>query len=322
VHVSGVGRGASVSLTALFSKNGQYVNCEKALIRPIISPVIASNTQISAADVARHYDELDAFYRDIWGEHVHHGFWLRGDESQALAVRQLVALVASEAHIGAGTRVVDIGCGYGATARLLAEERGANVNGITISPAQHALAVERSLGRENPRFFLGDWLSNELRDDTFDAAIAIESSEHMADKPRFFAQAHRVLRDGGRFVICAWLACEQPTAKQERWLIEPICREGQMPHLGSASDYRRLAEAAGFKIERVQDVTRGIARTWPLVLRTSLLNLAHKPAYVRFLFNRHARNRIFALTIVRLWLAFRSGAMRYGVFTLVKASRL
>jgi len=280
------------------------------------SAVIASNAEISADDVARHYDELDAFYRDIWGEHVHHGLWLSGDESQALAVRQLVELVAHEARIGAGTRVIDIGCGYGATARLLAEKRGAAVTGITISPAQHALAIARSPGNESPRFILGDWLSNELPDAAFDAAIAIESSEHMPDKMRFFAQAHRVLRDDGRLVVCAWLAAERQTAKQERWLIEPICREGRMPHLGSANDYCRFAEAAGFNVERVHDVTREIARTWPTIVRTFLLKLAHKPAYVRFLFDRHARNRIFALTIVRLWIAFRTGAMRYGVFTL------
>lgn len=282
------------------------------------SAVIASSAEISTDDVARHYDELDAFYRDIWGEHVHHGLWLRGDESQALAVRQLVELVAREARIEAGTHVIDIGCGYGATARLLAEERGAVVTGITISAAQHRLAITRSPAHDSPRFILGDWLSNELPYAAFDAAIALESSEHMADKVRFFAQAHRVLRDDGRLVICAWLACEQPTAKQERWLIEPICREGRMPHLGSANDYCRFAETAGFNVERVQDVTREIAHTWPMIVRTFLLKLAHKPAYVRFLFDRHARNRIFALTIVRLWIAFRTGAMRYGVFTLTR----
>ena len=280
--------------------------------------MIASKTEIAGDDVARHYDELDAFYRDVWGEHVHHGLWLRGDESRALAVRQLVNLVAHEALITRGSRVVDIGCGYGATARLLAEERGAQVTGITLSPAQYARAVRSARDREGPRFILGDWLKYDLADAAFDAAIAIESSEHMADKARFFAQAHRVLLPSGRLVVCAWLAAEHPTPNQVRWLIEPICREGRMPQLGTATDYRRLAEAAGFTVERVQDITRGIERTWPMIVRIFLLKLAHKPAYVRFLFNRHASNRVFALTIVRLWIAFRTGAMRYGVFTLAK----
>lgn len=280
--------------------------------------MIASKQPIGGGDVARHYDELDAFYRDVWGEHVHHGLWLRGDESQQVAVRQLVELVAREAAIGQGTRVIDIGCGYGATARLLAGEWRAKVTAITISAAQHAIAAARNPGSDNPQLLLGDWLENTLADESFDAAISVESSEHMPDKRKFFTEANRVLRPGGRLVVCAWLAAEHPTANQERWLIEPICREGRMPHLGSESDYRRLATDAGFTVERVQDVTRQIARTWPMIVRIFLLKLLHQPAYLRFLLDRHAHNRIFALTTVRLWIAFRTGAMRYGVFTLRK----
>jgi tocopherol O-methyltransferase len=280
--------------------------------------MIASKSDISADDVARHYDELDAFYRDIWGEHVHHGLWLRGDESQPVAVRQLVELVANEARITAGSRVVDIGCGYGATACLLAADRGAQVTAITISQAQYKHAIQLAPDAEGPRFHLGDWLNNDLADDAFDAAIAIESSEHMPDKPGFFAQAHRVLRPGGRLVVCALLACHCPTENQERWLLEPICRESRMPALGSETDYRQFAKAAGFTVERVQDVTRHVARTWPMIFRIFLGKLASRPAYIRFLFNRHASNRIFALTIVRLWIAFRTGAIRYCVFTLRK----
>ena len=280
--------------------------------------MISSRQEIRGSDVARHYDELDEFYREMWGEHVHHGLWRRGDETQEEAVRQLTELVAQEAAIGQGSRVCDIGCGYGATARMLADELGAEVTAITISSAQHAIACERAAGKTNPTFVLGDWLASDFPAASFDAALAIESSEHMPDKAAFFDRAHHVLRPGGRLVICAWLSREGPTHRQQRWLLEPICREGRMPHIGTESDYRLLADVAGFSVERYQDVTREIARTWPMIVRRFATNLARKPAYVRFLVNQHAHNRIFALTIVRLWIAFRTGTMRYGVFTLSK----
>lgn len=279
--------------------------------------MIASRKEIREADVASHYNELDRFYREIWGEHVHHGLWLRGDETQAQAVRQLAELVAREAQVGKGTRVMDIGCGYGATAQLIADEFGAEVTGITISEAQHAIAQARAGGKGNPAYVLGDWLTNTLPAESFDVAIAIESSEHM-DKAGFFAQARRVLRPGGRLVATVWLPCEAPTANQERWLLEPICREGRFPHLGTESDYRRLATDAGFTIERFQDVTRQIARTWPMIVRVFLWNLLRKPAYLRFILDPKSQNAIFGLTIMRLWIAYRTGAMRYGVFTLTK----
>ena len=265
--------------------------------------------------VASHYDELDHFYRDIWGEHVHHGLWLRGDESREEAVLNLVDLVAHE--IGAARDVIDIGCGYGATSRALAS-RGANVSGITISPAQFAVARARVGESDRPKFICGDWLTNDLPNESFDAAIAIESSEHMPAIGQFFAQANRVLRKGGRLVICAWLAAENPSVRAKRWLLEPICREGRMPLLGSESDYCSLGADSGFRLERFQDLTVRVAPTWPRIVGRLLGKLVSRPRYLKFLFNRHASNRVFALTIVRIWFAYKTGAMRYGAFTFVK----
>ncbi len=267
--------------------------------------------------VASHYDELDHFYRDVWGEHVHHGLWLRGDETRAQAVVNLTDLVAREARVGEGARLCDIGCGYGATARLLAA-RGAVVTAVTISPKQFSFAKEQTKG-VNPRFLLGDWLENDLPAESFDAAIAIESSEHMPDLARFFAQAHRVLRPDGRLVVCAWLSADAPSARARRHLLGPICREGRMPTMGTAGDYRSLGEGSGFALERFEDVTASVARTWPAIVRRLAGKLATSPRYLRFLVNRHARNRVFAATIVRIWIAYQTGAMRYGVFTFVKS---
>jgi tocopherol O-methyltransferase len=279
--------------------------------------VISSRSEINPDAVASHYDELDHFYRDVWGEHVHHGLWLSGKETREQAVLQLTELVSRNALITPGTRVCDIGCGYGATARLLASQ-GADVTGVTISPAQYDVVSKRKAGSSNPEFVLGDWLTNDFPSDSFDAAIAIESSEHMLDLNAFFAQAHRILRAGGRLIVCAWLAAEKPGRRAEKWLLEPICREGRMPQMGSASDYRSLGERTGFTLQQFEDVSRSVAPTWPEIVRRLLWKFATQPRYLRFLFSPHESNRVFALTILRIWIAYRIGAMRYGVFTFVK----
>src|SRR3712207_6969360 len=51
-----------------------------------------------------------------------------------------------------------------------------------------------------PEILVRDWLANGLPDHHFDAVIAIESSTHMPDRARVFAEMHRVLRPGGRLV--------------------------------------------------------------------------------------------------------------------------
>ena len=280
--------------------------------------MIRARTTIGGDAVASHYDELDQFYREIWGDHVHHGLWVRGTETREQAVLQLAERVADEVGAIAGKRICDVGCGYGATARLLAD-RGAQVTGITISPAQCTVANQHPGIQNNPKFVCGDWLQNEFADDSFDAAIAIESSEHMPDLADFFRQAARVLRPGGRLVVCAWLSAERPVPWAVRWLLEPICREGRMPTLGSASEYQAIADSAGFRTEQWEDITKNVQPTWPAIVRRLMVKFATAPRYLRFLFSPHAQNRVFALTIVRIWLAYRIGAMRYGIFTFVKA---
>jgi tocopherol O-methyltransferase len=86
------------------------------------------------------------------------------------------------------------------------------------------------------------------------------------------------------------------------------------------SDYRSLGKAAGFQLLDYGDLTKNVSRTWPLIFARILLKLLTNTRYIRFLFERRARNRIFALTILRIWLAYRTGAMRYGIFTFVKPS--
>jgi hypothetical protein len=47
----------------------------------------------TTAAVATHYDGLDLFYREVWDEHLHHGFWATGRESRPAAVEALVDLI-------------------------------------------------------------------------------------------------------------------------------------------------------------------------------------------------------------------------------------
>ena len=284
--------------------------------------MISSKKALNSKDVALHYDELDEFYREVWGEHVHHGLWLRGDESPEHAARHLVERVAARANARDGARVCDIGCGYGATARILAHDFDADVTGLTISQAQYDFATSRAKhgSHRQPVYLCRDWFNNELPAESFDAAISVESSEHMADKAAFFAEARRVLRPGGRFVICAWLSKEKPRALETRWLLEPICREGRIPCMGTESDYRRFFETAGFTLDSFEDESMRVKKTWPICVKRFLAQLCRDPRYAKFLLNKHKTNRIFALTILRIWLAYNTGAMRYGIFAAHKPS--
>ena len=268
----------------------------------------------TAEDVAGHYDELDAVYRSIWGEHVHHGFWRTGRETPREATEALIELVAGLLDPAPGQALCDIGCGYGGTAHYLAEHYRLAVTGLTISAAQAEVAYGRRPAAGALNFLKRDWLANDLPSASFDAAYAIESSEHMVDKPRFFAEAHRVLRPSGRFVVCAWLARSAPSAFEVRHLLEPICREGRLPGMGSREEYEEMAAAAGFAPRGFEDIGPQVGRTWAICMRRVAKGLIIDRDLRRMALSRATRNRSFLLSLPRLWWALRTGAMRYGVF--------
>lgn len=277
--------------------------------------MIVPDKAFSAADVAHHYDELDLVYRRFWGEHLHHGYWRTGRESDREAVESLVELVADRLAPHPGTEFCDIGCGYGASAEQLAATRAVTVTGLTLSESQARVARLRRPAAGAVSFSVRDWLDNGLADAAFDGAYAIESSEHMVDKAKFFAEACRVLRPGGRLVVCAWLACEHPSAWQVRHLLEPICREGRLPGMGSRSDYKRMAAAAGFEALDYTDISARVRRTWTICARRAARALIADPDFRRFALSRSTDNRDFLFSLPRLIIALRGGAMRYGIFT-------
>jgi tocopherol O-methyltransferase len=275
--------------------------------------IIPSRAQLPS-DVADHYDELDRAYRDIWGEHVHHGYWRTGRESPEQAAEALIDLVAGQLGIAAGMDLCDIGCGYGATAEYLANLHAASVTGFTISSLQAERAARRVPQRGSLKFHQRDWLDNGLPDGSFDRCYAIESSEHMPDKLLFFRQAFRTLRPSGRLAVCAWLAGPAPRRWEIRHLLEPICREGRLPGMGSREDYQALATQAGFEPLSYLDLSTRVRKTWRICAGRVARKLATDPYYWRLATSPRTRNRVFLLTIPRLMLALQTGAMRYGLF--------
>lgn len=265
-----------------------------------------------SSPVAGHYDRLDRFYRRIWGEHLHHGLWTRSSFSPEEAVRHLVHRVAADAQIEAGTRVCDVGCGYGAPARLWADAYGAEVTGFTVSEAQHAYAEQQAVHGPRPEYRLRDFLDNDLPEGSIDAVVGIESLTHIRDPVGVFWEAARLLRPGGRLVQCVWMAAPDASRSARRWLLDPICEEGRLWGLPTATMLHRWATTAGLTLERLDDLTPLVRRTWTVVLRRFFHALLTDPSVLGTLLDSSVPDRVFARTIPRIWLAQHVGALRYG----------
>lgn len=130
-----------------------------------------------------------AFYEQDWvqavlGDSFHPG----GTDLTARLVRGL--------HLPPNARVLDVACGIGTTARLLARDFGLNVVGLDAS-AVNVTKAEGLLRGETATFVTADAARLPFPDDSFDAVVCECAVSTFADQPRVVAEFARVLRPGG-----------------------------------------------------------------------------------------------------------------------------
>lgn len=64
----------------------------------------------------------------------------------------------------------------------------------------------------------------------------------------------------------------------------------------------------------LEAIGRQVRRTWTLIARSVLLELTRRSGWA-YLFDARMKHRRFAVTVFRMWLAYRVGAIDYGVLT-------
>jgi SAM-dependent methyltransferase len=101
--------------------------------------------------------------------------------------------------------IVDIGCGRGGNAALVAEKFNAQVIGIDMSAEAIAFCRRTHLGPSTD-FRVGDALNIPLADGSCDAIINVESSHSYGNLPKFLSEIHRICRSGGWFLHTDFLS--------------------------------------------------------------------------------------------------------------------
>jgi arsenite methyltransferase len=113
----------------------------------------------------------------------------------------LTRRLAELAGIAPGTRVVDVACGTGASARLLARDLGAEVVGVDLGARTIERATWQAGGAEGVRFVQGDAEALPLPGRSFDVALSECSLCTFPDKRRAVDEMARVLRPGGAIAV-------------------------------------------------------------------------------------------------------------------------
>lgn len=265
--------------------------------------------------VREHYDQLSFFYRALWGEHIHHGYWENSD-TPSLAQEKLVERLAALACIKPGSRVLDVGCGLGGSALWLARHLDCSVLGLNISPVQVSMATEKARvegldGRAEFRVFDANHL--DLPTESFDVVWVIECSEHITDKAQFISDCARILKKGGTLALCAWLKSESLSSPGGERLVSDVCQGMLCPGLATMRDYTQWMRASGLQQLEASDITRHVKETW-----ARCEEVVRRQEIKALIGAADERTRRFVDTFSLMREAFESGAMAYGMFAAVK----
>jgi tocopherol O-methyltransferase len=215
--------------------------------------------------IVKHYDMVSPFYYSLWGKHIHHGYWIHGDESKETAQIQLIEHLWRLANVKPGCRVLDIGCGFGGSSLFLAGRYGVSATGVTISSVQVEMA-NRDAQKQNldAKFLLMDAEALHFSE-PFDLLWSVESISHYQDIPKFFSSAAKLLKPGGTFALTDWFRKENPTPAEKKKFIDPIDK-GMFVELRGMNDYSDFLKASGLQIAHREVLTPNCAKTWDLGL--------------------------------------------------------
>jgi tocopherol O-methyltransferase len=272
---------------------------------------------VDILEIRKHYDRLSRFYRMLWGEHLHHGYWEGGESIERAQIR-LMEQLAEKARIPRGARVLDIGCGLGGSAFWLADQYACRVTGFTISPVQARMATKKAKAKQladRVQFLVTDANAWQPQPESADVVWIMEGSEHFRDKKNFFERCATALKRGGVLAVCGWLRGEQSTSDRHQELVATIGRAMLSASLDTLSQYAAWMRDANLKIETAIDITKNVAPTWEHCSRMAqrlklnwLVHLADAPT------------RRFVQSFPLMIQAYATGAMAFGLFVARKSS--
>eukprot|EP00271_Cylindrocystis_brebissonii_P011003 TRINITY_DN2763_c0_g1_i1.p1 TRINITY_DN2763_c0_g1~~TRINITY_DN2763_c0_g1_i1.p1 ORF type:complete len:312 (+),score=46.76 TRINITY_DN2763_c0_g1_i1:53-988(+) len=243
------------------------------------------NTELKEG-IAHFYDQSSPLWEDMWGEHMHHGFYPPGvkvDHRKAqvdMIEKTLAWAEISDDAEAKPRKIVDVGCGIGGSARHLARKYGpeATVKAITLSPVQaargNAICQEQGLATQ-VTLQVADALNQPFPDGNFDLVWSMESGEHMPDKPIFVGELARVAAPGGRIIVVTWChrnleAGETELKPDELAFLDQVCKAYYLPAWCSGDDYVKMMNKAGLENVRAADWTEYVTPFWPAVVASAM----------------------------------------------------
>ncbi|MCY7368076.1 MAG: methyltransferase domain-containing protein [Chamaesiphon sp.] len=279
--------------------------------------------------VATSYDEWteDGILEYYWGEHIHLGHY--GSPPQP---KDFLAAKSDFVHemvrwggldkLSPNTTVLDVGCGIGGSSRILAQEYGFAVTGITISPGQVKRAQALTPEGVSAQFQVDDAMNLSFPDASFDVVWSIEAGPHMPDKAVFARELMRVLKPGGVMVVADWNQRDDRQVPLNFWekpVMQQLLDQWSHPAFSSIESFSELLAETGL-VEGSVTTADWTVQTLPSWIDSVWQGIARPVGLISFGFSGFIKSLREVPTILLMRLAFGTGLCRFGMFRALRSN--
>lgn len=212
----------------------------------------------STVEQARQYynsNDADNFYYHVWGgEDIHIGIYESATESIATASRRTVIRMCETLALQSQMRILDIGAGYGGSARYLAKTYGVHVTCLNLSEIQNKRNIEMNDAAglsDQVEVVTGSFEELPFEDQSFDLVWSQDAILHSGKRKQVLAEVARMLPIGGRFIFTDPMQSE--IADPE--ILKPVLDRIHLESMGSPEFYKQAAMELGLKFESFTDQT-------------------------------------------------------------------
>lgn len=309
------GCGKTLTLAPVSNEPSAFRNRSPQLKKTTLTGVHLTkmNQYSEAAQIAQsYYDSLetDRIYTMIWGgEHIHFGIYLEPDDSIREAQERIVKMMATMLQqIGQNSQVIDLGAGYGGTARYLAKNYGCFVSCLNLGERQNqrnlAMNQVQNLS-DRIEVKQGSFENIPYDDRSFDIVWSQDAMIHSGNRPQVLKEIRRVLKPGGELIFTDTLRNHDCSPEK----LKPAFDRLQIKDAGSFRSYQSDLQELGFKKIQVTDLSQHVS-THYIRFRDEVLK-----RYDEILeqISKEAIDKI--IKSIEPWIYFyQKGDMQWGVF--------
>lgn len=221
-----------------------------------------SENYSQVVNTARDYynsSDADQFYYNVWGgEDIHIGLYSadRG-ESISDASRKTVEKISSFLNLSATDKMIDIGAGYGGSARFVVDKFQCQVACLNISEEQNERNRKYNLEKglqDRISVIDGSFEDIPFPNASFDAAWSQDAILHSGNKLKVFEEVSRILKPGADFIFSDPMQSKDADSQA----LQPVLARIHLDSMGSFELYQQLGEKTGLRLIEIDNLTENL----------------------------------------------------------------